>query len=159
MTESFVSPTFISFVLASPSCSLCVIIFHTMFHACFIPPCTMRVPCRRFRLEEVYIEQPRVSSQNCEHVARIGLCAFHQVTIAPGIGAVHRAQVCRLRIAGMCAGVVQSYEILWMCHTHVSYLMVSDVSYLFCIPILSMKSQSLANKHRHICICRFLSFF
>ena len=41
MAGDSILPTCISFVLASPLCSLCVLMFHTMFHTCFIPPC----PC------------------------------------------------------------------------------------------------------------------
>ena len=37
MARDSILPTFIFFILASPFCSLCVIMFHTMFHTCFIP--------------------------------------------------------------------------------------------------------------------------
>ena len=39
MARVSVLPMFMSFVLASPLCSFCALMFHTMFHTCFIPPC------------------------------------------------------------------------------------------------------------------------
>ena len=45
MARVSVLPMFMSFVLASPLCSFCALMFHTMFHTCFIPPCACCVPC------------------------------------------------------------------------------------------------------------------